>query len=135
FHRTPEFREIPFYTDLYSEKPADCGVWKRFLAGLPSLSPQNMDKLEKQIAVVECYDALKEMKTGRSPGDDGITVDVWRVTFPIIGEYYVKMINVAWANHRFHSSYLRASLTLLKKEGFPVTIIDEYRLQDTLEGD
>ncbi|CAF4526715.1 unnamed protein product, partial [Didymodactylos carnosus] len=81
-----------FYTELYSEKPADSGVWNRFLTVLPKLSPQNVDKLEKEITVVECYDALKEMTTGRSPGDDGITGDVWRVIFPIIGEYYVKMI-------------------------------------------
>ncbi|CAF1244666.1 unnamed protein product [Didymodactylos carnosus] len=49
-----------FYTDLYSEKPVDCKVWDGFLAGLPTLNPQNIDKLEREITVVECYNALKE---------------------------------------------------------------------------
>ncbi|CAF1655622.1 unnamed protein product, partial [Didymodactylos carnosus] len=68
------------------EKPVDCKVWDGFLADLPTLNPQNIDKLETEITVVECYNALKEMTIGRSQGDDDITVEVWRVTFPIIGE-------------------------------------------------
>ena len=39
------------------------------------------------------FNALKAIPTGHSPGDDGITVEVWRFLFPIIGEYYVRMIN------------------------------------------
>ncbi|CAF1314540.1 unnamed protein product [Didymodactylos carnosus] len=77
-----------FYTDLYSEKPVDCKVWSEFLTGLATLSHQNADNLEREITVIECYNALKEMTIGRSPRDDGITVEVWRAIFSIIGEYF-----------------------------------------------
>ncbi|CAF0977242.1 unnamed protein product [Didymodactylos carnosus] len=106
-----------FYQELYSRKPIDNQVWSELFDGLPTISDQEQKSLDKDITIVECYEALKSMPLGKSPGEDGITVDVWKVIFPFIGEHYVKMVNVAMEKGHFQPKFLNAILTLLKKDG------------------
>ncbi|CAF3114021.1 unnamed protein product, partial [Rotaria sp. Silwood2] len=64
-----------------------------------------MECLERDIGYAKCHDTLKIMPLGRAPGEDGITIEVWRYLCPIIGEYYVRMINVAKGDGHFHDGF------------------------------
>ncbi|CAF1158654.1 unnamed protein product [Didymodactylos carnosus] len=106
-----------FYKDLYSPKSIDTSRWDELFEGLPKLSDNNRDIMEGEITAAECMTALKEMKLRKSPGEDGITVEVWKKIFPIIGDHYAQMLNVSFKCNCFKNGFLRAILTLLKKEG------------------
>ncbi|CAF4568417.1 unnamed protein product, partial [Rotaria magnacalcarata] len=105
-----------FYEQLYDTKPIDISCWNELFDDIPSLNKNDSDKLECDITFTECNEALKSMASGRSPGTDGITVEVWKKIFPIIGEYYVRMVNTAKLKGHFHEGFLNALLTLLKKD-------------------
>ncbi|CAF4559921.1 unnamed protein product [Rotaria socialis] len=105
-----------YYEDLYREKPIDVSLWSSLFDGLPKLGVQDRALLDCEITVKECLDALRSMPDGKTPGDDGIPTETWRVVFPLIGSQYVKMLNIAKEKGRFKPDFLRALLTLLKKK-------------------
>ncbi|CAF1549755.1 unnamed protein product [Didymodactylos carnosus] len=67
------------------------------------------------------------MELGKSPGEDGLTVEVYRAIFPLISEHFVQFINVARKRDTFGPSFLRALITLLRKPGTPEGHIKSYR--------
>ncbi|CAF1060392.1 unnamed protein product [Didymodactylos carnosus] len=108
-----------FYKDLYSPKSNHTSIWNDLFEGLPKLSDNDRDVMEGEITATKCMTALKEMKIRKSPGEDGITVEVWKEIFPIIGGHYTQMLNVSFKRNCLKSGFLRVILTLLKKEGSP----------------
>ncbi|CAF4182770.1 unnamed protein product, partial [Rotaria magnacalcarata] len=101
--------------------------WNELFDDIPSLNKNDSDKLECDITFTECNEALKSMASGRSPGTDGITVEVWKKIFPIIGEYYVRMVNTAKLKGHFHEGFVNALLTLLKKDDNNNGSLKNYR--------
>ena len=125
----PEMLNIAstFYRDLYGHKQVDESTWENLFDGLPRLSELDRASLDRELTTAECYEALRSMSPGRAPGEDGIPVEVWRAIFPVIGDYYVKMVNAANHGGRFHAGFLGALLTLLKKDGTPDGPLKSYR--------
>ncbi|CAF4698087.1 unnamed protein product, partial [Rotaria sp. Silwood2] len=117
-----------FYKDLYDVKTVDTTIWNELFTGLPILNPIDMVCLERDIGYAKCHDTLKIMPLGRVSGEDGLAIEVWRYLFPIIGEYYVRMLNVAKCNGHFHGGFLNAMLTLLKQEGNSNGSVKDFRL-------
>lgn len=115
-----------FYRELYREKPIDKATWPVLFDGVPKLNGHERECLEREITAAECYEALCAMPERKSPGDDGITVEVWRAIFPIIGEHYVSMINSA-RQSGFQPEFLRALLTLIKKKGASEGQMKDFR--------
>lgn len=106
-----------FYKNLYDHQNVDNNLWQTLFEGLPKLNIQNREKLEADLTLDEVLKAVREMPTGKAPGGDGITAEVWRVIFPIIGGHYIEMVNKAKEERQFLPGFLTAILTLLKKEG------------------
>ena len=116
-----------FYKELYDVKPIDTSCWNELFGDIPTLKQSDMNALEREITYSECYEALNTMPIGRTPGDDGITVEIWRKIFPIIGNHYVRMINDAKSSGLFHDGFLNALLTLLKKNNMDNGSMKNYR--------
>ncbi|CAF3766522.1 unnamed protein product [Rotaria sp. Silwood1] len=74
-----------FYQDLYNVKPIDTFYWSELFGDIATLSQNDIDLLDRDITTDECYEALKAMQLGRVPGDDGLTIELWKFIFPIIG--------------------------------------------------
>jgi hypothetical protein len=105
-----------FYQDLYNVKPIDTSYWSEIFVNITTLNQNDTDLLDRDITPGECHEALKAMQLGRAPGDDGLTLELWRIIFPIIGGHFVKMVNAAKDKGQFHDGFLNGLLTLLKKE-------------------
>ena len=80
------------------------------------MNKNDRDALSRDITFSECYSALKAIPTGHSAGDDGITVKVWRLLFPIVGEHYMRMINTTNSKGYLHNGFLNTLLILLEKD-------------------
>jgi hypothetical protein len=105
-----------FHFNLYNVKPIDTSYWSELFENITTLNQNDTDLLDRDITPGECYEALKAMQLGRAPGDDGLTLELWRIIFPIIGGHFVKMVNTAKDKGQFHDGFLNGLLTLLKKE-------------------
>ena len=116
-----------FYRDLYQEKDIDTSLWTSLFDGLPKLKVEERALLDRDITVTECYEALRSMSDGKTPGDDGISVEVWRIIFPLIGNNYVQMINNVKKKGCFPPEFLRALLSLLKKTKTADGCMKNYR--------
>ncbi|CAF1666942.1 unnamed protein product, partial [Rotaria sordida] len=81
-----------FYQDLYNVKPIDTYYWSELFEDITTLNQNDIDLLDRDITTDECYEALKAMQLGRVPGDDGLTIELWRFIFPIIGEPLLNLI-------------------------------------------
>ena len=99
------------------DQNVDKNLLQTLFEGLPKLNNQDREKLEADLTLDEVPKAVREMPTGKAPGGDGITAEVWRVIFPIIGGHYIEMVNKAKEERQFLPGFLTAILTLLKKEG------------------
>ncbi|CAF3799993.1 unnamed protein product [Rotaria socialis] len=105
-----------FYQDLYNVKPIDTSYWSELFEDITTLNQNDIDLLDRDITAGECFEALKAIQLDRVPGDDGLTIELWRFIFPIIGGHFIKMVNIAKDKGHFHDGLLNGLLTLLKKE-------------------
>ena len=53
------------------------------------------DELEGILTFEECKDTLKSFSNGKSPGEDGFTVEFYRCFFDILGNDLVDSLNTA----------------------------------------
>ena len=75
-----------FYADLYSERTNidDIGLHDTFSEiDVPKLSDVDKAKLDGPITLKEASEALKNMKSDKSPGSDGFTSEFFKVFWKI----------------------------------------------------
>ena len=80
-----------FYTELYSNcDPPNhtCNnVTDVFLdhCHLPTLNEDGKQICEGVLTKAECFKALQTFKNGKSPGNDGLTAEIYQVLWPTLG--------------------------------------------------
>jgi len=116
-----------FYQEFYQEKSIYVLSWTLLFEDLPKLSDEDRTLLDRDINVKECFDALRTMPDGKTPGDDGISAEVWWIIFRLIGKHYVRIINVAKEKGRFQPEFLRALLPFLKKKDTCDSLMKNFR--------
>lgn len=115
-----------YYTTLYnlpnSHKPKDLSGTKRdiisqFLedSGLPSLSDLDTQTLEELITTIELSEASKTLKTGKSPGPDGLTAHYYNTFLTPLAPHMVKIFNFLKDPCETPQDFLRAHVTVLPK--------------------
>ena len=57
---------------------------------------KDKNKCDVQLTEEECRLALKEMKTQKSPGSDGITAEFYKIFLNDIKQFYVNSINYSY---------------------------------------
>ena len=87
-----------FYRDLYTSKISGAQPeFDQFTQNLttPQLMNDERDELEGILTFEECKDTLKSFSNGKSPGEDGFTVEFYRSFFDILGNDLVDSLNTA----------------------------------------
>lgn len=72
-----------FYKNLYKKQQIDRNLWNSLFDGIPTLNDRDKDKLDDDLSYEEVYKAVSGMPKRRAPGEDGLTVEVWKVVFPM----------------------------------------------------
>ena len=65
---------------------------------LPKLSTEQCNGIEGKLTLNECWEALKSMGTGRSPGEDGFTAEFYKCFFEIVGKDLLNSYNAVYEN-------------------------------------
>ncbi|CAM2112836.1 unnamed protein product [Caretta caretta] len=78
-------RARDFYTSLFSPDPTDPGACRVLWEELPTVSVGDRDRLELPLTLAEFSEALRRMPTNKSLGMDGLTMELYRAFWDILG--------------------------------------------------
>ena len=110
---------------------------EEFLSNLSTLSGASQESLVKPLTEEEVEDAVKSCKNGKSPGLDGITYEFYKVTWPVIGPTFTKVLQAQLDREKLMDSGRHGATRLLPKvedipdvtELRPITLLQtDYRL-------
>ncbi|KAL9983775.1 hypothetical protein ACROYT_G006002 [Oculina patagonica] len=121
-----------FYENLYgSSKNATNEVFQEFTDSIsqhiPMLSQDQCNEIEGVLTLDECWAALKSMGTGKSPGEDGFTVEFYRCFFDLLGNDLLNSLNAAYENGEMSISQRRGVITVIPKENSDPRELSNWR--------
>ncbi|KAM7314357.1 hypothetical protein ISCGN_004141 [Ixodes scapularis] len=104
-----------------------------FCGALPLVPELERDSLARPITLQEASEALRCMKSGSSPGTDGLPTEFYREFWPQIGAALVVVFNAFLRGGGVPDSFRRGRIVLLPKEGILAAVLVR-RLRDILPG-
>ena len=79
---------------MYGSIPTDQSLQYKFLQHVPKvISSKHNEFLCTAISKTEIYNAICEMKDGKTPGPDGISVEFYKKFWRIIGDDFAMFLN------------------------------------------
>jgi hypothetical protein len=112
-----------FYRKLYSKEKKtyeDKELTKEFLAeeNIEKVSEEQRTSLEAPVTKAEIRNILfKECKTGKAPGSDGLSTELYRLIWQEVEEVYFNAITKAIEMGELSASQRQSVIKLLKKKG------------------
>ena len=119
-----------FYMNKYTKCPGITGQGcKDYLKdiNLPKLDHDDSNKCNGYITLSEIHKALLEMKSNKTPGNDGLTTEFYLSFFTEIGLYLLNSINAAYENNNLSTTQKQAVINLLEKKGRDTRDIKTWR--------
>ncbi len=112
--------EVRFYRHLYSSRKVSDEHIRTYLDSIEVgtvLSVEEQQELEGKLTEEECRDALKKMKSNKSPGLDGLPTDFYKAFWDIIGDTVLNALNESYDKGELSVTQKTAVLTLIHKKG------------------
>ena len=121
-----------FYQELYKSSISDavnCQNIVKFLENLniPQLTEEQMLSCEGKISAEECYNILDSFQINKTPGNDGIPVEFYKVLWSIISDPFLKCVNESFEKGEMSCSQKQAVITLIEKKGKDRSYIENWR--------
>ena len=117
-----------YYTDLYTSKKPSSESINDFVdsVNLPSLSDNRRDVCDGEVSVQECERAINNIKSNKSPGEDGLPIEFYKGFWNEIGQFLVDVYNKCFQKGELPLSMRKSVITLIFKKG-DRTDISNYR--------
>ena len=120
-----------FYVNLYTAEPVDLKCQDWLLNQLDStLTSEDQEKCEGALTLSECYEALSQMQTNKSPGADGFPVEFYRRFWSSLGNDLVEVLNYSYEHGQLSDSQKQGIIRLLDKKDDP--LVSQYADDTTL---
>ena len=122
--------EAKYYQSLYTSKMVfQENDFEKFTENLiiPKLTEEEKNSCEGLISNGECQKVIKNMKNNKSPGNDGIPVEFYKIFWPNIGKLVIECFNESYANGSLSTSQKQAVITLIDKPGKDLTLLKNWR--------
>ena len=123
-------RFLQFYSDLYTSKcNSDPNTMNTFLdeCNLSRISPEDSERLSTDIHSTELQKAIASLKSGKSPGPDGIPVELYKEFSNILTPFLHRMYNQAQLDGTPPSRLTQATITVIHKKGKDDLNVGSYR--------
>ena len=106
-----------YYSDLYSKEP----MCETLQADLLSRDSHRLTETEKQqceglLSNAECKKAIFQMRTGRTPGSDGLPAEFYQTFWEFMGDDITDALNAVHIHGELSESQRLALITLLFKK-------------------
>ena len=93
----------------------DQSLFPAFLDGLPTLSGEEREALERPLSLAELQEAVEKAAPQKSPGLDGLSYEFYRATFPEVGPPLLDAFNAMLAGGLLTASLRQGVVRLLPK--------------------
>jgi len=117
-----------FYEKLYTSSVYCSDFENEFLCESLLQIAQN-DKIfcDMEISLIECTEALKNMKANKSPGTDGITVEFYQYFWNDISDLVLNSIRTAYLKKVLSCDQKRGVIRLIPKKDKDLTDVKNWR--------
>ena len=75
------------------------------------------DSCEGELTQTECYKALSAFKNNKTPGNDGLSAEFYKVFWSEIGVILVNSLNYSYRCGELSTTQKQAAVTLIEKKG------------------
>jgi len=115
---------LSFYKTLYTSKMIPTDTTNSYFidlenATLPKLSKSESKLCDGYVTVSECTNVLYKIKPNKSPGSDGLSIELYQKFWPLIKKHLVESFNEGFDNNNLSDSQNIAILSLMHKKGDP----------------
>ena len=120
-----------YYDNLYSQPPraVNESLREKFLARIPrdALTQKGYDILAREISLDELYQALKQMKKGTVPGEDGLTVQFYIKYWDFFKQMIFDSYRHAFETGKLSISQRKGLIRLLPKRDKNPLFVSSWR--------
>ena len=121
-----------FYENLYTSTNNGTNEdFQKFTTNInqqiPKLSREQFNEIEEKSTLNECWVTLKLMEAGKSPGEDGFTVEFYKCFFDIVGNDLLNSLNAAYKNGEMSTSQRGEVITMIPKENSDLRELSNWR--------
>ena len=102
---------------------------------IPQLTEEQKLTCKGKISAEECYNILESFQTNKTPGNDGIPIEFYKVFWPLISDPFLKCVNESFEKGEMSCSQKQAVITLIEKKGKDHSYIENWRPISLLNGD
>lgn len=123
-------RFLQFYSDLYTSKcNSDPNTMNKFLdeCNLSRISHEDSEMLNTDIQATEIQKAIASLKSGKSPGPDGMPVELYKKFSNIFTPFLHRMYNQAQLDGTLPPTLTQATITVIHKKGKDELNVGSYR--------
>lgn len=107
-----------FYKELYKEESTERSVQNELLTKIErGLESESCEKCEGLISVGEMEKAVKGMSMGKTPGEDGLSLEFYKQFEDLLLPFLVKVANKSYDKGFFPEGMVRSVVRLLFKKG------------------
>ena len=128
-----------FYRNIYSSKADRDNSRINVLffgdASPKSLNLEEKEKCEGMLTKAECLQALKSMKSGKTPSLDGLPVEFYNVFWNEISDCLLNTINCYYTEGKFSVSQRRGIIKLIPKKDAEPYFVKNWRPITVLNSD
>ena len=108
-----------FYATLYkcrsTKKERECLEYLHSL-NIPKLSEAERNSCEGLLTKKECWEALREMKNGKSPGNYGLTKKLYMSFLNKICNQLIAALNESFTVGQLSTSQRQVTITIIEKK-------------------
>ena len=118
-----------FYDILFRTKNISPESIKRYLDEInldKRLSNEQKILCDKEISETEIHNVIKNLKTEKSPGCDGLTPEFYKKYWPKLKKYYMRMVKESYQDNELPYTLRKALIALLYKKG-DKNLLKNYR--------
>ena len=109
-----------FYRNLYTSKSRkterECLQYTAFI-NTPKLSDTDKLSCEGKLTLQNCWDTLSSMKSGKTPGNDGLTKEFYICFYGEVAPLLVNSLNYSFKVGELSTSQKQAVITLIEEKG------------------
>ena len=96
-------------------------------SNIPRLSQEERLSCEGQITIEECVKALDTFDTGKTPGNDGIPAEFYKIFWNSVGDLMTEVFNHSFELGQMSNSQKEAIITLIDKKGRDRMFLENLR--------
>ena len=95
-----------FYEKLHSLTVIDETLQNQFLQHVPTIvTADHNELLCAPVTKSEIHNAVSEMKSGKTPGPDGIGIEFYKKFWHVIGDQFTVVMNEIISGHDEHKNF------------------------------